>query len=774
MLRLYFGVGLTTLTTLLLELLLTRIFSVTLYYHFAFMVISLALFGLGLSGVMLYLHPDRYPEEKLPELLSAQSRRFAVTVVVSLGFIVSHNVTGTMEFNKTSEFSWNQILELTYLYLFGALPFYYGGMVVSLALFHLRKQVTTVYFFDLAGAAMACLLLDPLLQWLGGPNAVLGVAVLAALTAALFGRELLRWRPEPRSLALAVALVLLVPINAHYQFIDLGSTKVVKREHLVFSKWNALSRVEVQEEPGGQPTLTIDANARTNIHRTDDRDDRARYKLVSGLVHSVRKTGRVLIIGPGGGVDVITALRAGHRDLSLVEINPIIIHDVMLGKYRKYSQGLYEQPGVKPYVAEGRSFIRQSREKFDVILATLVDTWAATAAGAFSLSENHLYTVEAFEDYLGHLTPEGIHTMSRWVHTGKEFVRLASLARTALLRLGVAQPQRHVFAAAAGWLGTLLTKRSPFTDAELITLEQECKARGMNILYSPRGNFRTEVAEALAPGDRTAFYERLTDDVRPVYDDRPFFFYPVKPEKALAAAARLDTKSLGNVAARILFSLLGIVCTLVLAGIVVPLWLGGRAALKGRPLSKLRDLSFFVAIGIGYILIEIGLLSRFSLYLGHPTHALRVVLFSLLLFSGLGSLLSGRVTAERWVPRLLLMAGAGVIGVSLLYRAVLGPILDGTLHWAFAGRVTLSVILVAVPGLLMGMLLPNGMRLVSGRHAEILPWAWGLNGAASVFGSVLAMVVAVHLGFNSVLLAGAGCYALSLLAAGLGRAPRAS
>jgi predicted membrane-bound spermidine synthase len=765
MIRVYFGVGLTTLTTLLLELLLTRIFSVTLYYHFAFMVISLALFGLGLSGVMLYLHRERYPEEKLPELLAAHCRRFAFTIVISLGFIVSHSVSTSMEVTKANEFSWTHVLELTYLYLFGALPFYYGGMVVSLALFHLRDRVTTVYFFDLAGAALACLLLDPLLRWLGGPNAVLSVAVVAAATAVLFGRDIVSWRPEPRSLALAVGLIAFIPINQHYKMIEIGSFKSVQRDHLVFSKWNALSRIEVQEPPGGQPTLTIDSMARTNIHSIQDRDDSSRYKLVSGLVHSIRNKGRALIIGPGGGVDVITALRGGHRDLTLVEINPIIINDVMLKRYRDYSGNLYGQPGVKTYIAEGRSFIRQSNQHYDVILATLVDTWAATAAGAFSLSENHLYTVEAFEDYLGHLTPDGILAMSRWVHApGKEFLRLGSVSRAALERLKVREPRRHVFAASAGWLGTLLTKRTPFSDSELIALEEACKQRGMTIRYSPRGSYRTEEAQVLGPGDPSALLARLPEDVRPVYDDRPFFFYSVKPEQALASALHIDSKALGSLAARILFALLGIVFALVVAGIVVPLWLGGRSALGGKTGSKLRDLSFFVALGAGYILLEIGLLSRFSLYLGHPTHALRVVLFSLLLFSGLGSLLSGRVSAPAWVSRIPYVAGGGVILLTLAYRGLLGPLLDGTLHWSFICRVSLSVILVALPGLLMGMMLPSGIRLVSGRHPEIIPWGWGLNGAASVFGSVLAMVLAVHLGFNAALLAGGGCYVLALAA----------
>ena len=767
--RAYLGVSVVTLATLLLELLFTRIFSVTLYYHFAFMVISLALFGLGLSGVMLYLHPERYPEDQLASLLSAYSRRFAVAIVISLLFVVSHAMSTSFDPTKAPKFTWQHILELSYLYLFGAMPFYYGGMTVSLALFHLRRSVATLYFFDLAGASLACLMLDPLLRMFGGPSAVLVVAVLAALAACLFGAELGSWRPERRSFVLAACLLALLLANGRYHFAEVGSVKAVQEENLVFSKWNSLSRVEVQQVGNDRPMLTIDANARTHIHQITDRELDNRYKNASSLAYTIRRNGRVLIIGPGGGVDVVMALRAGHKQVVLAELNPIIIHDVMLGKYRAYSGNLYGQPQVVPNVAEGRSFVRRTRLRYDVIQATLVDTWAATAAGAFSLSENHLYTVEAFVDYLDHLAPDGIVTLSRWVHApGMEYVRLASLARAALERIGAREPHRHVFAASAGWLGTVLVRRTPFTEKELADLHEISERQGMKIHYSPRGRHSTPTAAILAPGDPSAFYARSPVDLRPVYDDRPYFFYAVKPEAIGAALFGKGPENLNSFATVVLFSLLALVTALVLGGIVVPLWLGKRGALAGSVSSKLRDLAFFLGIGVGYILIEIALLNRFSLYLGHPVHSLRVVLFSLLLFSGVGSLLSGRVKSGRGLLLLMSLSGAGVAGLVALFTVALGPLLHATTPLTFASRVAIAVALVAAPGLLMGTMLPTGIRLVTGRHAEIIPWAWGLNGAASVLGSVMAMVLSVHVGFTATLCLGGAAY-LVAVGAGLRR-----
>lgn len=762
MTRTYLGVGLVTLSTLLLELLLTRLFSVTLYYHFAFMVISLALFGLGLSGVVLYLRPGQYPAERLSPLLSQYSRRFAAATVLALLFVTNFTLTAPLDVLQPGLFSWQNVFQLAFLYAFATAPFYFGGMVVSLALFHLRRKVATLYFFDLAGASLACLLLDWALRALGGPNAVLLAGVLAAMAAVLFGGSKATWRLERRSIWLAGGLTALLLANIALGVVSMGSFKFVRQERLTFSRWNALSRVEVQEDGKKRPALTIDSNARTNIHSYAEREGFDAEQGVSSLVYTLKRQSKVLIIGPGGGVDVLSAMVAGNRDITLVEINPIIIRDVMLGKYRKYSGDLYARPGVRPIVAEGRSYIRRSQERFDVIQATLVDTWASTAAGAFALSENHLYTVEAVEDYLQHLRKGGIVTMARWVGArGLEFIRLGSLARAALERMGVEQPRRHVFAANDGLVGALLVKRVPFSKDELARLHRRCQERSWNIIHSPQQEQHNPLAIVLGSKDLAAFYRTFPVDVRPVYDDRPFFFYAVKPERALAALFSGEVVGLNSLAAVVLAALLGLVSLFVLAGIVVPLWLGRRRALHGAALSKWRDLAFFICIGAGFIAVEIALLQRFILHLGHPIHSLRVVLFSLLLAGGVGSLISSRVRRRRSLLLLQEAAAAGTAALMAAYGLGLGDLLQAAVSWSLAARVALSVALVVLPGLMMGMLLPTAIRLLSQRHAEIIPWAWGLNGAASVLGSVLAMVISIHLGFTITLYAGAALYLLA-------------
>jgi spermidine synthase len=762
--RALLGVGLVSLSTLLTELLLTRIFSVSLFYHFAFMVISLALFGLGLAGVVLFLRPARYGAEHLHALLSRYSRLFAASTVLSLLFVLNHTIVMGLDVAGLSRFTAQHFFQFLFLYAFASLPFFFGGMVVSLALFHLRARVATLYFFDLAGASLACLLLDPLLRALGAPTAVLLAAALAAIAAVVFGESETRARPAARSIVLALALVASVPLNLWLEVVELGNVKFVNHDFLVFSKWNAISRIEVQKLPSMPYYLTIDALAATQIQSLGE--TRPEHTGVTTLVHVVRTGGRVLIIGPGGGIDVQTALKAHHREIVLAEINPIILEDVMGDRFKAYSGSLYQQPGVHGVIADGRSYVRRSREQFDVIQATLVDTWAATGGGAFALTENHLYTVEAFEDYYRHLTPTGIVTMTRWAEAqSMEFVRLGSLARAALDHLGVPNPGWHFFAASApaSKLGTLLVKKTPFNLGELRALHVASQRRGFLVNYSPVGRYNNPLALVLGSPDPAKVWGSFPIDIRPVHDDRPFFFYTVRPELLLKGLSTSSQLPLNSFSAVVLVALLGIVLLLVIAGIVVPLALARRQALAGRTGSKLHDLAYFIALGTGFILVEIGLMQRFALYLGHPVHSLRVVLFALLLASGVGSLASGRVRSPRGLVRLVAGAGGAIVLLAALHALALGGLLDATMPLTLAARAAIAAGLVALPALAMGMMLPTGIRLVSGRHAEIIPWAWGLNGAASVLGSVLAMVVAVHLGFRVTLLVGAAFYVLALV-----------
>src|SRR5215467_8402474 len=429
------------MATLILELSLTRIFSVVFYYHFAFLAISVALFGLGAGGVFSYVVVGR--GGKLPAKLGALAMANAVCVVLSLWFILSRS--GGLS-----------ITTLILVYFASALPFFLAGTVVSIAISEAMERVDRAYFFDLAGASAGCLLLIPWLNWFGGPNTVIVAAVLYSVSAAIWFSHAGATRARAASAVLALLLVALMAANGQFHFIDVSVVKGQKLRTERLTAWNSfsrigVSRVDVAWESAVNWTIQIDADAGTGIAAFDwDRglEPGERFALLHqgpGFPYALRPGAKALIIGPGGGYDVARAMAGGSRDITAVEINPIIANTIMRGKMLAETHRIYERPEMRVFVEDGRSFVRRSAEKYQVVQATLVDTWASTAAGAFALSENNLYTSDAFYDYLSHLTDDGLLCFTRWgFDPPRESLRLISLAMDALPRIGERDPAGHV------------------------------------------------------------------------------------------------------------------------------------------------------------------------------------------------------------------------------------------------------------------------------------------------------------------------------------------
>lgn len=766
--RLFAGVALVTFATLLLQLLLTRIFSYTIYYHFAFLVICLAMFGLGAAGVVLYVRSEEYPAERLDDLLARHARRFVGWTLVVLVYVLHHGVAAEIDVLVRPTFTWRAFFDVAMLCGVVAVPMYHSGMVVSLAITHLRSRIGELYAFDLGGAALACAAAGPLIEMLGPENSALLAAATAAAAAVVFVPRPAGGRFPVAAAVLPAIVLAALACNVAWPILRAAPFKQVVEPFVRFSKWNAFSRITVVEEPGRPPAIHIDGAARTEIRSAAEigRPDPA--NALSSLVYQARRGGDVLVIGPGGGVDVVAALGAGADTVTGAEINPIVVEDVMLGAYRERSGNLYALPNVRIVVDEGRSFVRRSGRKYDVIQSTLVDTWAAGASDAFALTENGLYTVEAFVEFLEHLTPRGILSVTRWcIPPDMECIRVVTIAREALRRIGVEDARGHVFMASQAVQGTVLVRRTPFPPEEVEALAAACDRDGLSPTHTP-GEFRGAfVAGLIRDPDPSAAIDSWSADISPVTDDRPFFFYGVKPRDFLAAIGNPGSLMANSLAVAVLLSVAAVVLVMTAAFIIVPMVVRRREALAGAIGRKLRDLGFFVSIGIGFIVIEIVMVQRFSLFLGHPSHSLAVVLFSLLLSSGVGAALSGRVGDGR-LRALLACGSLGTAGLMVLYVLVLPAVLDAAFGWALWGRIGLSVALIAAPGLAMGTMLPTGVRLVSSRHPEIVPWGWGLNGAASVLGSVLAMVLAMNLGFRVAMATGAAAY-LAALATGWSR-----
>jgi spermidine synthase len=758
----YFGVGFTTLATLILELSLTRIFSVVFYYHFAFLAISIALFGLGAGGVFSYVVAGW--RMNLFTKLGTLALANGVIVVGSVSYLLSQREEPTN-------------ITLAIVYLVSALPFFVAGAIISLAISESIEKIDRVYFFDLLGAAAGCLLLIPLLDAVGGPNTVIAAAIVFTISAAIWFNLAGHGTLRATAVVVSLALLSLIFVNAKRHYIDIKFAKGKEIVNEQFTQWNSFSRIAVApERPGGPNLIIIDADASTGIanFNFETMDDQTRSALINdgpGFPYAIRPGAKTLIIGPGGGWDVSRALASGSKDVTGVEINPIIARTVMRDKLPQLSNNIYKRPEVKIHVEDGRSFVRRSTEKYQVIQATLVDTWASTAAGAFALSENNLYTSDAFYDYLSHLTDDGVLAFTRWgFEPPRESLRLLSLAMDALARLGETAPSRHFMVVRQntaiinqwGATDTVLISRKPFTAEDVDRARATAAQSRMDVVYLPGDKPVNAFGRLLKATDLDQFYRDYEFDIRPVDDDQPFFFYTVQPRDLLAFWTSTDKQAADykiNRAVPMLFSLMGISLFATALILVLPrLVLGSRLP---KEKGVVRFLFYFLGVGVGYILIQVALIQKFVLFLGHPTYALIVIVFSMLVASSLGSFYSKRFIAGDPVKWRNVLVAVPVFITILAFAAA--PVTTALVGLPLAVKMIITVLLIAPVAFLMGIPFPTGLARLEEMHAPSVRWAWAINAASSVLGSASAIFLAIYIGLRATLIIGGLCYVIALL-----------
>ena len=782
--RTYAGLFLVTLATLMYEVLLTRIFSVTMWYHYAFMAISVALFGMTVGAILVYLFPARFPREGAKRQLACSALLFAAAIVASFAVHVAIPARG-------GPFALTGLLIPTYIAT--SVPFTLSGICVSLALTRFPRHVSTLYAADLAGAATGCFLLIGVLDATDGPTAVIVTAALAAFGAAVFAAETGSAGLRRATLAVMVILALFAGANsilaAHRSaLLRLTWVKGGRDHPALYEKWNSFSRVTVTGAPPGvqgwglstalppgrkirQLAMWIDSSAFTIITAFDGNLGPLGYLKydVTNIAHYIRRDAKVLVVGAGGGRDILSALVFGQKSVVALELNKSIL-DALTRRFGKFSGHLDRNPRVTLVNDEARSYIARNRTRYDIIQLSLVDTAAATAAGAYVLAENSLYTVEAWTLFLERLNPGGVLTVTRWFVGTRpgEMYRVTALAAAALNRLGVAHPRDHlviVKAAAPFRLGgipfaaaTILVGKAPFSERDLATLTDAARRMRFDLTLTPRTAYDATFA-ALASGrnpDQVA--GPLGANLAPPTDDSPFFFNMLRLRDAFHRHRVQGIEYTNADAVFILGSLLLLVIALTLACIVGPLLPMARETPGGTPPL----LVYFASIGVGFMMIEISQMQRLTVFLGHPTYSLSAVLFALLVSSGAGSLSTQGVppgATRATVLRLGLLLGA------LCAFGVLTP-------WAltvFGGAPTPERILVAVLllfpiGLFMGMAFPLGMKAAAARNDAATPWLWGINGATSICASVLAVAVAMSAGISAAYWSGVVCYGIAAAA----------
>lgn len=792
--RTCWGVFLLCMATLMYELILTRIFSVLMWYHFASMAISLALFGMGVAALTVYLRPALFPADRVPFLVARFAALFGLSVAAFFVLFVLFRWDPQFGFRVLSFFHQpyyqpfqqgfydrgipgSLLLVLAGLYLLTSLPFFFGGLALTLLLSRHLAAVNRLYFWDLLGAGAGCLLIIGLLKVLGGITALLAIAVVGLLSAAFL---LPRGTARLHQAVLWGAVLVLTVAGAGnflYGYAEIRFVRGRYEPNLLWSSWNSFSRVAVYptqsqelDQAWGlsrtyrgpvpeQLGMVVDDTGYTNMYRWEGEKTLGFFRdNVIALPYYLHSAPSTLVIGPGGGKDILTALAMNASRVVAVEVNPLIVQAVN-DDFAAFTGSLYRHPRVTAAIDEGRSYVRRSPERFDIIQASAVFGRMAPAAGAFTLSENNLYTVEAFRDYWQHLTDDGILTISRFIFE-RETLRLVSLGLELLKQEGAADPAAHIAVIKERGLANFMLKRSPFTAAEIARLRELARSREFSVVFLPDRRDEEGVFQRLiASGGSAGFYQAFPYDISPNTDDRPFFYYMFKP----ADFARLLTFPEGSQfedrAVLTLRNLLLVVSAFVGLFVLLPLLLLSRRGLR-RPGAR-GQIFYFACLGLGFMLIEIGLLRRFNLFLGPPIYSLAVILFSLLVFAGLGSLLADRVPPER-ERRLLTLALLALVLLFNLYIFALPAVLTAAMTVPILLRCLLATLLLAPLGLLMGMPLPLGMRLFH-QDGTGVPWSWGINSATSVLGALLAVVMAMNFGLNVTLLCGEGIYALALL-----------
>jgi spermidine synthase len=785
-----------TLSTLMLQVLQTRILSVVSWYHLAFFAISLAMFGLTAGAVWVHRYRHRFTDSTLPADLTYFTSAFAVTIALSLA--VQMTLAPAITLNATAALIWAELA------LCLAVPFACAGVVITLALTRSPFAIGRVYGVDLLGAALGCLVVLPLLEWSDGPGAVLWASTIVAFAAILFsrcspagvsseGRPFGSFLMRPSAVLATLILVALAHGLSQYGLHPIF-IKGQAEPRPIFEAWNSFSRVAVFEERVGTPQMwgpsptfrdadwsigqrgmNIDGQAFTATYRLGNGhlNDAAflRYD-VTNLAYFLPNLSRAAIIGIGGGRDMLSARVFGVPSITGVEINPVFVR--LLLRERGYAEftGLHTLAGMTFVVDEARSWFARTVETFDVIQMSLIDTWASTGAGAFTLSENSLYTVEAWRLFLDHLTPGGVFTVSRWYEAERpaETGRLISLAAAAAFASGAREPRRHMFVAASGRVATLILSKTPLSADIVAALERATTDLRYTILVAPDREPSSDILRRILAGENREALDRYTAtldlDLSPPTDENPFFFNQLSlsnPLKTLRVAFSTETGQLGRgnlFATATLAILLMIALFLVSVTIIVPLRptagdLGRRFTIAGT--------TYFLLIGVGFMVTEIGLLQRMSVFLGHPTYALSIVLFSMILAAGIGSLAS-----DKWA----LTTGLAFTVWGVLISSYLGALalwLPRALLTAesltLGAKAVLCISIICPAGFLMGFGFPTGMRMASAVDRAPTAWFWGINGAAGVLASIIAVALSLAYGIRSTLVVGAACYLLLIASA---------
>ena len=769
------------------EIMLARLLSVVTWYYLALAAVGMAMSGMTAGALVVQLKPSFF-EQALHERRIRQGA-LAMALALPLGLV------GMLAVPLALSRSIETIFSFSLFTIFAGLPFFFSGIVVSLALTRSPLPIGKLYLADLFGAAAGCVISVVLLEALGAPSAILACSAIGFLAAAAFAFTSRENRLSSRNLLYALVLAVASILNGSSRYgIEpiWAKGKVESRYHLIAEDWNPISRVTAfgpyssdstymfgpspKMPATGAPfiNLTIDSFADTPLYRRTQSGPSQFEFLnydVTSFAYLLRGGGSAAIIGIGGGRDGLAAWLNGFTRIVGVEINGAIV-DLDLHRLNWWS-GLASVPGLVIYRDDGRSFLTRSREKFDVIQASMIDTQAGTAAGARSTTENSLFTVEAWRIFYHHLAPGGVLTFSRWAPADSpqivETLRIFSLAWETLMSEGVAKPADHLALIRSDKIATLMVRNAPFGPEETARIRRLADQMQYQILYLPGQPpllpDLNRVLAARSSADLAALRYMGFLNFAPVHDFSPFFYDFVRPSdlpRAIGAFSGLA----GSEAIVFLFLFTVASLAVLVAALVIPL-IGIGESRAQFDCTLVPAAVYFIAIGLGFMFAEAAFMQQLTLLLGAPTHSLIVVLTGLIFFAGLGSLASDRLALTN---RMLPPAAAALI--LILLSGLLLPIAHGVAGENLPSRIAIALTLVALPGFAMGACFPIGLRWLRSMNRDaILPWMWALNGGASVVATFVALLLSMQLSIGASIAFGGICYLVAASVIALRQVP---
>ncbi len=802
---LFAGVGLTSLATLMLQISLTRLFSVALWHHFAFMVVSIAFLGFGASGTLLMMAPRI-------KTLSLRPTLACLALGFSMATLAAYWCSNMIPFDP-ARIIWDryQWIYLLGYYVVLSIPFFFAGLVLALVYTRKAKAVNRLYACDLAGAGLGCVAIFLIYSFAGEAVTVFLVCLLAGLASLAFSTN--GWKLNFVRGSWILVLCVLVVTKPGFLALNISPYKglmVALRypdARILETQWHPTARLDVikskavrfapglsLEFQGSLPEqlgLCLDAGHLNAVTQFTGNMDRLAFTefLPASLPYVIGRPNHVLIMDPLGGLDILTARYHGTKNIVTTHANPLVLR-VMRNSLKDFSGNLYKDEATA-VEEQTRSYLLRTTIRFDVIQLPLTDSLGAVSSGLYGLSEEYTLTVDAFKTYIGALTPDGFLAVTRYLlPPPRHEIRLAALACAALEAIGVKHPERHIAAIRSWGTFTLLVKRSPFQPRDIHRMKEFCRRLHFDLVYYP-GMQRAEankhncfptpiyhdiIQKILSPSTREAFFKAYLFDVRPVTDDRPFFYHNFRTDKVVPLYRAVGNKWQLFLEGGYLVHLIliqAIVISLVL--ITLPLKKAGRT-------SASWFLVYFCLIGIAFMLTEICLIQRFILFLARPAYAFSVVLFSVLVASALGShsisdfgfVAHPLKTVRIWrKPHFVSDFGKKPVGrvppfvitplLLLTYAFMLDRVLALAIAWPLWIRHGIAFLVILPLGFMMGMFFPMGVRTLSLNLESAIPWAWAVNASASVVGSVLAVLIALSCGFTTVLCLAAVAYSLALV-----------